>query len=268
MLLPARVSRCLTVFSPPPPTFYMARTFLTAEWRKLVMANYAVDPAILRPYLPAYTELDTWNGTCYVSLVGFLFLRTKVLGIGFPGHGRFEEFNLRFYVRHRDGAAWKRGVVFLKEIVPKPLITLVANGLYKEHYETRPMRHRWETPGDGTQRVEYAWRVRDAWDHIRVTADAEGLPLAAGSEAEYITEHFWGYTRLGDRATSEYEVAHPRWDIHPVRDFDIRCSAATLYGPLFAEPLAAPPVSVFLAEGSPVMVKMGKQIRAARVSTP
>jgi hypothetical protein len=246
----------------------MARTFLTAEWRKLVMANYAVDPALLRPYLPAHTELDAWNGTHYVSLVGFLFRNTKVLGIGFPGHGRFEEFNLRFYVRYRDGDAWKRGVVFVKEIVPKPLITLVANALYKEHYQTLPMRHRWETPGDGTLRVEYAWQVAGQWDHIRVTADATGHPLAAGSEEEYITEHFWGYTRLGDRVTSEYEVAHPRWDIHPVRAFDIRCSAATLYGPAFAEPLAADPVSVFLAEGSPVLVKTGKQIRAARVKTP
>ncbi len=245
----------------------MASTFLTAEWRQLVMANYAVDPALLRPYLPAHTELDTWNGTHYVSLVGFLFLRTKVLGIGFPGHGRFEEFNLRFYVRYHDGNAWKRGVVFVKEIVPKPLITLVANVLYKEHYQTLPMRHRWETPGDGTLRVEYAWRVNDHWDHIRVTADAAGQPLAPGSEAEYITEHFWGYTRLGDHVTSEYEVAHPRWDIHPVRNFDIKCSAATLYGPAFAEPLAAAPVSVFLAAGSPVLVKTGKQIRATRVNT-
>jgi hypothetical protein len=238
----------------------MAKTFLTAEWRKLVMANYAVDPALLRPYLPAYTELDAWNGTHYVSLVGFMFLNTKVLGIGFPGHGSFEEFNLRFYVRYKDGDAWKRGVVFVKEIVPKPLITLVANSLYKEHYQTLPMRHRWETPGDGTLRVEYTWRVAEQWDYIRVTADATGLPLA-GSEEEYITEHFWGYTRLGDQVTSEYEVAHPRWDIHPVRTYDIRCSAASLYGPAFAEPLAAPPVSVFLAEGSPVLVKTGKQIR-------
>jgi hypothetical protein len=102
-----------------------------------------------------------------------------------------------------------------------------------------------------------------------VTADAAGQPLVAGSEAEYITEHFWGYTRLGDRVTSEYEVALPRWDIHPVRDFDIRCSTDALYGPAFAEPLAAAPVSVFLAAGSPVLVKPGKdKSAAARVNTP
>jgi uncharacterized protein YqjF (DUF2071 family) len=136
----------------------MASTFLTAEWRHLVMANYAVDPALLRPYLPAYTELDAWSGIHYVSLVGFLFLRTKVLGIGFPGHGSFEEFNLRFYVRHHDGTAWKRGVVFVKEIVPKPLITWVANALYKEHYVTLPMRHQWKRPATAPS----VWRTPGA----------------------------------------------------------------------------------------------------------
>lgn len=53
----------------------MASTFLQAEWRKLAMANYAVDQKILQPYLPNKTEFDFWNGTCYVSLVGFMFTK-------------------------------------------------------------------------------------------------------------------------------------------------------------------------------------------------
>lgn len=239
----------------------MASTFLTAEWRKLVMANYAVDPAVLRPLLPAHTELDHWNGIYYVSLVGFMFLHTKVKGIAVPGHQHFEEFNLRFYVRHKAGDTWKRGVVFVKEIVPKPLISLVANTVYKEPYVSLPMRHKWERSGNGTLLVEYAWQVQHQWDYIRVNADENGLPLEPGSEEEYITEHYWGYTRLSDRVTSEYEVVHPRWAIHRVRDYEIRCSTEILYGPAFAECLSAPPKSVFLAEGSPIAVKTGKQIR-------
>src|SRR3954453_11964004 len=114
----------------------MSKVFLKAEWRKLAMANYAVDRKLLEKYLPYRTEIDTWDNTCYVSLVGFMFLNTRVKGLKIPFHTEFEEVNLRFYVRYRDGQAWKRGVVFIKEIVPRPMLTLVANTLYKEHYET------------------------------------------------------------------------------------------------------------------------------------
>jgi uncharacterized protein YqjF (DUF2071 family) len=53
----------------------MPRIFLTAQWRNLLMANYAIEPDVLKPYLPCYTELDTFEGVHYVSLVGFLFQR-------------------------------------------------------------------------------------------------------------------------------------------------------------------------------------------------
>lgn len=120
----------------------MSKTFLTAEWRKLLMANYAVDPKLLAPYLPCKTEIDLLEGTCYVSLVGFMFLNTKLMGIKIPFHTHFEEVNLRFYVRYKDGDQWKRGVVFIKEIVPRPALTWVANTIYKENYETMPMEHK------------------------------------------------------------------------------------------------------------------------------
>ncbi len=73
--------------------------FLTAEWRHLAMLNYEIDPVILRPFVPSGTELDSWNGKTYVSIVGFLFLKTRVRGLAIPFHQNFEEINLRFYVR-------------------------------------------------------------------------------------------------------------------------------------------------------------------------
>jgi hypothetical protein len=104
----------------------MATTFLTAEWRKLALANYVIDPKILEKYVPKGTELDIWEGKCFVSLVGFRFLNTKVKGIKVPFHVNFDEVNLRFYVKYLDGNEWKRGVVFIKEIVPKPILSFVA----------------------------------------------------------------------------------------------------------------------------------------------
>ena len=98
-------------------------SFLTAEWRKLAVVNYMVEPEILQPFVPAGTELDFWQERCYVSLIGFRFENTKVLGMKIPWHVNFEEVNLRFYVRRKATDGWRRGVVFIKEIVPKAAIT-------------------------------------------------------------------------------------------------------------------------------------------------
>jgi uncharacterized protein YqjF (DUF2071 family) len=235
------------------------KIFLTAEWRKLVMANYRVDPAVLQPLVPPGTELDTWNDTHYVSLVGFMFCNTKVLGIGFPFHRNFEEVNLRFYVRFKGPEGWRRGVVFVKEIVPKAGITFVANTLYKEHYQTLPMRHSWEEGPDG-KTVEYGWKVKGSWNFIRVKTKPEPTPIPDGSEAEFITEHYWGYTQQGAGGASEYQVEHPRWNVYEVTEHAVTCDTAILYGPQFSEALDQPPLSVFMAEGSEILVRKGRRI--------
>ena len=233
------------------------KTFLQAEWRKLAMANYKVDPKILEPYLPHKTELDFWSNTCYVSLVGFMFLNTKMLGVKIPFHINFEEVNLRFYVRYNDNGEWKRGVVFIKEIVPKPALTFVANTLYNENYETMPMRHTWEH--NNLLDVEYAWK-KNGWNTFRVSADKIATPIDAGSEAEFITEHYWGYTKLGAEKTAEYGVEHPRWDAYKVNDYQIDVDFAGVYGSEFGFLKNEKPKSVFLAEGSEILVKVGRKI--------
>ncbi|RYE01548.1 MAG: DUF2071 domain-containing protein [Sphingobacteriales bacterium] len=238
--------------------------FLTAKWRNLLMANYAVDPKALLPYLPCRTELDTFNGLHYVSLVGFLFADTRVLKIPVPAHRTFEEVNLRFYVRYKEAGEWKRGVVFLKEIVPRRMIAWVANTLYGENYVRYPMKHEWVREGD-TLRVAYEWNVAGEWNYLRATADAVPQPLVAGSEEEFITEHYWGYTQVSERCTGTYQVAHPRWNVHRVHDFSMHCHIAALYGAGFAEALQAPPGSVFLADGSPIQVMKGARIQLANV---
>lgn len=109
------------------------------------MFNYAVEPSLLEAYVPRGTELDEWNGTTYVSLVGFLFVNTRVLGIAVPGHRTFEEVNLRIYVRRRVGGELRRAVTFIREIVPRRAIAMVARAAYNEPYVALPMRHRCET---------------------------------------------------------------------------------------------------------------------------
>lgn len=238
--------------------------FLSAHWRYLAMLNYEIDPALLQPYVPAGTELDTWQGKTYASMVGFLFLRTRVLGVPVPFHRDFEEVNLRFYVRRQDPTeGWRRGVVFVKEIVPKPAIAWIARLAYGEKYVHLPMRHRLEyNDGDGSSPglVEYGWRLAGRWQRLGLMPAGTAQAATPGSEEEFITEHYWGYSaqRRGD--TVEYQVEHPRWQVWQAQESWFECDVAALYGPQFVETLADPPSSAFLARGSDVVVRRGRTV--------
>jgi uncharacterized protein len=191
----------------------MLHNFLSAEWRKLALANYEVPTELLQPYLPHKTHLDLWQNTCYVSLVGFMFCNTRLKGIKIPFHTNFEEVNLRFYVKYLDEkTGWKRGVTFIKEIVPKPAITWVARTLYGEPYETMPMKHSWQT-SQNQMLTEYEWKTKKPtkWHSIQLKTSAKAVEMLPESEEEFITEHFWGYTKRSNTKTSEYGVEHPRW---------------------------------------------------------
>lgn len=238
----------------------MNNTFLKAEWRKLIMASYEVDSEILKPYLPSGTEIDLWNDTCYISLVGFMFLNTRVLGIKIPFHTNFEEINLRFYVRHQAAGEWRRGVVFIKEIVSKHMLSLVANTIYKEKYETMPTQHRWQTGRDKLF-VEYCWEKQKQRNSVSIQSETELQEIAAGSEEEFITEHYWGYTKVNERVTAEYAVQHPRWQVYKTIDYAIDTDFGNVYGDHFAFLNNVKPKSVFMAEGSEIEVKKGHMIK-------
>jgi uncharacterized protein YqjF (DUF2071 family) len=229
------------------------KKFLTAEWRKLIMANYIIDPSVLIKYLPAKTEIDLWNGQCYISLVGFLFQDVRVKGIRVPCHVNFPEVNLRFYVRYLENNEWKRGVVFISEIVPKPAITFIANTLYKEHYESMPMKYSWKNEENNLV-IDYQWKKKKKWNKLEVKAESMATVLQAGSCEEFITEHFWGYSAFSKEKTGEYHVVHPRWDIYSVQEYTIDCDFESLYGNDFSFLADSKPDSVFLAEGSAIAV--------------
>jgi uncharacterized protein len=237
--------------------------FLTAEWRYLVMLNYEVDPALLRPFVPRATELDEWRGRTFASVVGFLFLDTKVCGLPIPFHRDFEEINLRFYVRRRAAEGWRRGVVFVKEIVPRLAIAAVARGVYNERYVARRMSHKLELEGGTLRRdssLSYSWREAEGWNHLRATILGDAHETTEGSEEEFITEHYWGYAAQRDGGTVEYQVAHPRWRVWQARDAAFECDTARVYGSQFVEPLSAAPSSAFVAAGSTVAVRRGRRL--------
>jgi uncharacterized protein YqjF (DUF2071 family) len=221
----------------------MPDPFLTAEWRKLAMANYIVDPSLLKPFVPKNTRIDFWKSQCYVSLVAFMFINTRIKGVRIPFHVNFEEINLRFYVRQDD----KRGVVFIKEIVGKPAVSLIANAIYKENYETMRVAHSWiATPA--TMNVEYRWKKGD-WNAIRVSSEKTPVPIVSGSDEDFIANKYYGFTK-----TREYEVQHAHWEMYPVRSHRIDVDFGKLYGEEFAFLSTQKPASVYLVEGSYISV--------------
>jgi len=234
--------------------------FLQAEWRDLLMINYEVDPDILKPYLPAYTELDLWQGKALVSMVGFMFLNTKVLGIKWPFHVNFEEVNLRFYVRYFDGKQWKRGAVFISEIVPLFAIPLVANNLYNEHYKAMPMRHTVIATADERTEYLYEWKLNQQWNKLGATVNNTYVPIEGGSAEEFIFKHYWGYNAINSITTLEYAVEHIPWQIAPVSNPVFEADVATLYGKHF-ETYLKQPYSAFFAKGSEVVVRVAQKIK-------
>src|SRR5215469_5304479 len=235
--------------------------FLTATWRRLAMLNYGIEPSLLEKYLPAGCERDLWFGRSFVSVVGFEFLDTRVLGVAIPFHRNFEEVNLRFYVRRKAEGIWRCGVVFVKELVPRRAIAWVARRVYSENYVYLPMRHSMQTIAEeGSVKLAYQWHRSGGWEGLSLSFLGE--PIEPGDEAleTFITEHYWGYSRTADGTTIEYRVDHPRWRLWQAAAASLECNVASLYGPDFVEALAVPPSTAFVAEGSLVVVFRGSRI--------
>ena len=235
--------------------------FLTAEWRYLAMLNYEVDAALLENCLPRGTELDTFGGRTLVSLVGFRFLRARIFGVlPVPFHANFDEVNLRFYVRRRDASGeLRRGVVFVREIVPRHAIALVARVAYRENYSRCAMRHRVSANTAGVS-AAYEWRLGGRWMGLRAEAAGEPALPAEGSMEQFITEHYWGYSRQRDGGTVEYQVAHPRWGAWRSASAGFEGDGAAMYGAALGAVLRRAPESAFVADGSAVTVFAGTRI--------
>jgi len=235
-------------------------SFLTANWSNLALINYEIDSKILNKYLPVGTEIDFWNNKCYVSLVAFMFKNTKLLGMKIPFHINFEEVNLRFYVKRFENGEWKRGVVFIKEIVPKLAITYIANTLYNEHYHTYKMKHS-VIENDISKTFIYQWRNSNQWNSIQLKTKLKPTEIELNSEADFITEHYFGYTKYNENTTFEYEVTHPRWEQLELINYKIDVDFENTYGKDFAFLNGLKPISVLLAKGSKITVENKRKIK-------
>ncbi len=247
----------------------MASVFLSAEWRSLLLLNYAIDPAVLAPWTPRGTEIELLGGSAIVSVVGFLFLKTRLYGVPIPFHQKFEEVNLRFYVRRPIGAAAsRRGVVFVKEIVPRWAAAAVARARYNENYVTARTAHEVEIDPARGGFARYRWRINGCWNGMEAAVSGPAQPILAASEAEFIMENYWGYTRQRDGGCVEYEVLHPPWEYWSAEEARLECDVEGIYGAPFVDALSAKPHSAFVAIGSEVKLRSGIRCKTGEENLP
>jgi uncharacterized protein YqjF (DUF2071 family) len=230
----------------------MGNTFLRANWENLIMANYEMEPTALEPYLPKGVELDFYNNKTYVSLVGFMFKKTRLFGVPIPFFGSFEEINLRFYVKKIEDRKIKKGVVFINETVPFKIVALLANKLYKEHYISIPTKNSIEISEH--KHIKYEWNINDKWNSITVKSDTNKYKIEQSTIEEFIFERYFGFTKISASSTQEYKIRHPKWMTHKILDRHIDCDFKSMYGDAFSGLNNQTPDSIILAEGSQVSV--------------
>lgn len=229
--------------------------FLKANWENIIMANYVIDTNLLNQFVPKGLELDLFNGKCYISLVGFMFKNTKLFNIPIPFFGSFEEINLRFYVKRIDeNGLTRRGVVFINETIPYPIVAWMANKLYNEHYTVVPTKHK-ITAEKSMKKVKFDWLLDKKWNSITVEARLESSKMNPNSLENFIYEHFYGYTKITENKTEEYKLQHPSWQVSEVIDYSIDCDFELMYGKSFAVLNHTKPEAVFIADGSAVAIE-------------
>ena len=229
------------------------KTLLTVNWTNLLVATFETDKKLLEKFTPAKTELNDWNGKYLLSLVGFLFSNPSIFRIPSPLYRKFEEVNLRFYVRHKSKNEWKKGVVFIKEIAPSRIIGLSAKWLYHENFISLPMKHSFDITNEKRD-IEYSWKINSNWNFLKLRAAGNPLTGNGNTIEAFMKEHYWGYTKKGNDKSFEFEIQHPPWNIYPAISFDMHLDAEAMYGKEFTDYFREKPVSAFLMDGSQTKV--------------
>ena len=227
--------------------------FITAHWQNLALLSWSIDDSAVTRLLPQGLEIDRFNGNAFVSAVGLTVSNLRVLGVS-TWPTRFEQVNFRFYVRQRlISGGYRRGVVFLKQLVPHRTTALTARLVYGEPFAPVPISHDCREPHTGLldahREFTYSWRRNGQMEGLRAETDLAAEFPGPGSLAEFLTVRHWGYNgRPGDH-TKGYAVSRPAWAVRPATAWRFDCDVATLLGGAFARGMSTAPASVLMTSG-------------------
>jgi len=236
-----------------------SKPLMKAKFTELVALNFSVDPSILEPRLPKGVELHFYGNETYVSLVAMMLRNVRVYNVPITIAKMVGEFNLRFYVRRKVGEnQYKNGSCFIKDYVSSWAASWALEKLFKAEFGR--IRMKWahaRFDGDEEGRppsADYRWQVDgDRWNRIRVLARERVAKTGRDTKVGFILNHSFIYSKRGNK-TLEYPVTRPAWSIWNAGQANFTCDVERLFGPEFVKPLAKRPASVFVANGSEVVV--------------
>lgn len=251
---PARVSKKKIRLSKSRP----AKPLMKAKFTELVALNFQIDPEILKPRLPKGLELNFYRDETYVSLVAMMLRNVKFYGFPIPVAHAIGEFNLRFYVRRKvSDTETRHGSCFIKDYVSSRTGAWGLSKVFQAEFCRIKMncaQQGFSNDDDAAPKVDYRWEVsKDHWNRIRVSARERVKRTGPETKVGFVLNHSNIYSRR-NRETLEYPVVRPRWQIWNAGHANFTCDVKKLFGPEFVKPLARRPASVFVANGSDVII--------------
>jgi uncharacterized protein len=223
-----------------------------AEWRQLLMLSFEIDPDFLNPWVPAGLELSYWKQKTFITLVGLLNRNVRFFGLPIPFHRKFEQVNLRFYIRRKMKDEERLGVMFIKQVVPRKIVAAGARYVYREQVVSLPMKHEFEFSARRREEfsASYSWHFNGRWNELSAKTKGISHEPKKHSLEKFIAERYWGYSGMASNEVLEYQVEHPIWSIREVGDIVVEGSLSEFYGKTIGRKLKSKPDCAFLADGS------------------
>ena len=232
------------------------KVLMTAKFSELVAVNFAIDPKILEPRVPRGLELDFYNDETYVSLICMMLRDVRVWGIPIHIATGFEEINLRFYVRRREGDGYRRGCCFIKDYVSSGAAAWILGSLFKAEFQKLKMKHSnsgFDGAPESVPSVDYQWKVGDHWNRLRIKARSRIQKTSRDTKHGFILMHDNEYSQR-DGKTLEDRASRPAWTIWDAAQANFECDVKNLFGREFQRALSRRPASVFVTGGSDVTI--------------
>jgi uncharacterized protein YqjF (DUF2071 family) len=219
-----------------------SREWLMFEsWDDLLLASWPVPATAVRSLVPPGLEIDTFDGSAWVSIVPFRAGNMRLRWLPqIPGQADFHELNFRTYVRLDE----TRAVYFLSLDCPGALASLVGSKLFGLPFKDATMRI--ERRDDG-YRVESRRTMRGEPPAEFVASylpHGEAVTPRPGSLEDFLTARLSLFVVGRTGQLHRGDIWHGPWLLQPV---DVQIESNTIARAVGITLPDAPPHAAFAA---------------------
>jgi uncharacterized protein YqjF (DUF2071 family) len=192
------------------------------SWDDLLLASWPVPVSAVRSLVPPGLEIDTFDGSAWVSIVPFRAGNMRLHWLPqIPGQADFHELNFRTYVRLGD----TRAVSFLSLDSPGALASLIGSKLFGLPFRDATIRI--EKRGDG-YRVESRRTMRSEPPAEFIASYlpyGEAATPRPGSLENFLTARLSLFVAGRDGQLHRGDISHAPWLLQPV---DVQIESNTI----------------------------------------